>query len=297
MRNPLSGICPLSSFVLLIAMAMLMGGCSPQQIVKEWQQTGELKEQAESGDAENQYRLGMMYTNGRGVIRSDTSAVHWFKKAADAGHEDAQFMLGAAYSSGRGVEQDHILATNWYLKAAGAGQERAQYQLADAYINGRGVERDIYWGARWYGMAADRGHDGAQFYLGALYSKGLGLPQSWFQSALWLKRAELSGHPQASDGLKTVRSKIPKARFEDAMIKASQWKPTAGPAGYDNRPTLIYLQHALNHLGHPAGFPDGILGPKTERAIAAYRENRGQQGEVSLAQIVHQLRKETPGLK
>ena len=44
---------------------------------------------ADKGDAVAQYRLGLMYSTGRGVAHDDAQAVGWFRKAANQGMADA----------------------------------------------------------------------------------------------------------------------------------------------------------------------------------------------------------------
>ena len=73
---------------------------------------------AEQGDADAQYRLGIMYLNGRGVPQDDVVAVKWSHKAAEQGDADAQSLLGAMYERGRGVPQDFIQAHMWFNLAA-----------------------------------------------------------------------------------------------------------------------------------------------------------------------------------
>jgi hypothetical protein len=48
---------------------------------------------ARLGDARSQFDLGWMYTNGRGVERSDTTAAFFFHAAAEQGYEQAIRML------------------------------------------------------------------------------------------------------------------------------------------------------------------------------------------------------------
>lgn len=48
---------------------------------------------ARLGDARSQFNLGWMYTNGRGVARSDATAAFFFGAAAEQGHEQAAHML------------------------------------------------------------------------------------------------------------------------------------------------------------------------------------------------------------
>ena len=48
---------------------------------------------AELGDADAQYNLGVMYSEGHGVPQSNAEAKVWFEKAAEQGNEDAQSIL------------------------------------------------------------------------------------------------------------------------------------------------------------------------------------------------------------
>ena len=48
---------------------------------------------ARLGDAESQFSLGWMYTNGRGIDRNDSLAAFFFQAAAEQGFEQARRML------------------------------------------------------------------------------------------------------------------------------------------------------------------------------------------------------------
>ena len=45
----------------------------------------DMKALADTGMAEAQYVLGIMYDNGEGVPENDAEAVKWYRKAADQG--------------------------------------------------------------------------------------------------------------------------------------------------------------------------------------------------------------------
>ena len=49
---------------------------------------------AEQGDAEAQFRLGVMYANGRGVALDIAEAWKWWRKAAQQGHTGAEDVSG-----------------------------------------------------------------------------------------------------------------------------------------------------------------------------------------------------------
>ena len=61
---------------------------------------------AESGDAEAQHKLGVMYLTGQGVAKDDAQALTWVARAADQSNADAQTTLGFMYAEGRGVTKD-----------------------------------------------------------------------------------------------------------------------------------------------------------------------------------------------
>lgn len=53
----------------------------------------ELRPAAERGNAEAQYRLGVMYEFGRGVAADKAQAMAWFRKAVAQGNASAQLEL------------------------------------------------------------------------------------------------------------------------------------------------------------------------------------------------------------
>ena len=81
---------------------------------------------AEQGEQQAQFQLGLMYGLGLGVEQSYEAALHWYAKAARQGHGKAQVNLGYMYGTGGGVPQDYIEAYAWYSIAAAAGDETAR---------------------------------------------------------------------------------------------------------------------------------------------------------------------------
>lgn len=64
---------------------------------------------ANRGNAEAQYRLGVMYETGEGVDWDDYEARKWYLKAAEQGLPKAQYRLSQSIE---GVE-----GRNWFLQA------------------------------------------------------------------------------------------------------------------------------------------------------------------------------------
>ena len=68
-------------------------------------------------------------------------AVEEWRPAAIAGDADAQFNLGVMYAQGRGVVRDDVQAIVWYRKAAGRGDARAVLDRMRAQRQGRRIDR------------------------------------------------------------------------------------------------------------------------------------------------------------
>src|SRR5690606_4846607 len=59
------------------------------------------------------------------------------------------------------------------------------------------------------------------------------------------------------------------------MLAAPQHAPAARPRQAESDETARLVQIRLNALGYDAGPPDGAIGPRTRRAIAAFQADRG----------------------
>jgi uncharacterized protein len=141
---------------------------------------------ADHGNAQAQYKIGLMYYSGEGVTQNPAEAARWFRRAADQGSPDAQHYLGMMYEDGNGVPKDLAEAAKWIRKAAEQGSMYAQRDLASKYYHGEGVAQDRTEAAKWLGKAADQGESVSQSLLGDMYSKGEGVPQNNILAYKWL---------------------------------------------------------------------------------------------------------------
>ncbi|MDP2268039.1 MAG: tetratricopeptide repeat protein, partial [Deltaproteobacteria bacterium] len=117
----------------------------------------ELKALAEKGDAASQFKVGLIYYSGQGVIRDYPEALNWFKKAALQGDPLAQHNVGYMNEKGEGTSQDYVEASKWYRQAAEQGNQLAQYNLGYMYEKGQGVLLDEVQALMWYNLASIRG--------------------------------------------------------------------------------------------------------------------------------------------
>jgi hypothetical protein len=70
-----------------------------------------------------------LYVSGQGVPENKVQAAFWYRKAAEQGEADAQYKLGLMYDLGRGVPRDIVEAYFWYaLAAEGQQMDAAKYR-------------------------------------------------------------------------------------------------------------------------------------------------------------------------
>ena len=112
---------------------------------------------AAQGHAEAQYRLGILYINGQGLMQSDERAAESFEMAAEQGLADAQYALGVLYQMGRGVDKSNQRAAELFRVASDQNYPEAQYTLAFHYFYGQGVPQSKEVAVIWLKKAAELG--------------------------------------------------------------------------------------------------------------------------------------------
>jgi TPR repeat protein len=91
-----------------------------------------------------------------------TDAVANWQIVADSGKAQAQSLLGLMYFFGQGVPQNYPKALSWLHLAAAQGEPKAQFKLGSMHANGQGVKRDDVRAAMWFILASKSAHPTAQ---------------------------------------------------------------------------------------------------------------------------------------
>lgn len=204
------------------------------------------EEEAEKGNADAQYYLGIMYENGRGVYKNYKNAAAWYEKATDQGHAeaayqlgvlhfygylaephpipnhemaficfeiaakqgqvDAQYMVGNMYYYGDGTKKDYNKALEWHEKAAEQGYVMAQDQLGDMYVQKKGTKGDYSKAFQWYRKAAEQGYAKAQYKLGDMYEHGKGTGRDSRIAYEWYLKAADQGDPDAKKKVRRIKT-------------------------------------------------------------------------------------------
>ena len=154
---------------------------------------------ADRGDAEAQFKLGLMYQEGQAVPSSDVEAIKWYMKAAVQGHAGAQYNLGLIYDEGESVPQNNTEAVKWYQKAAEQGHVDAQLNLGLIYHIGQGVLSNDAEAMKWYRKAASQDDAEAQLRVGCMYNQGEGVEQNSAEAKKWIRMSAEQGNAEAKE--------------------------------------------------------------------------------------------------
>lgn len=152
-----------------------------------------MRVEAEHGNAQAQYILGICIYEGLGVKKDCSEGVKWIRKAAEQGIIQAQYNHGVCHYKGQCIRQNFREAVKWFSKAAEQGHATAQYNLGYCYAHRYGIGLNYNEAAKWYRMAALQGIPEAQHNLGFCYVKGQGVPQSWTEAYVWFSLAAMNG--------------------------------------------------------------------------------------------------------
>lgn len=134
-----------------------------------------LQQKGSAGDAQTQLLLGMLYQDGCGVVKRDsTLELNWYHKAADQANSLAENQIGSYYDNGAGHNQ--VEGFKWYRKAAEHGDAVAENNVGGMYAEGAGVQQNFAEAAAWLRKAAEHGADRAIEELIFLYDDGKALP-------------------------------------------------------------------------------------------------------------------------
>ncbi len=253
----------------------------------------ELREAAASGNAQAQFEIAAIFSEGRQAEKDLAEAAIWYERAAAQGFAPAQYRLGNLYEVGSGVEKDMEQARLWYQRGAEAGNRMAMHNLAALYAGGQLGDQQFELAAQWFEQAAAFGMTDSQFNLGMLYARGLGVEQSFEQSFKWFSLAARNGDKDAAQ----ARDDIAKSLSADAVTRLTQelasWKMTpvdlaanfapigTWSSGFDpgetitGRDIILKVQQSLAKLGFDVGTPDGVVGPRTSEAIKAFERDTG----------------------
>jgi TPR repeat protein len=193
-----------------------------------------LQKSAEQGYAPAQRLYGLMSAHGNPLVGE-----RWMVRAAEQGDAEAQFWLGVAYEQNWFGTTDVREAVKWYQKAAQGGEPDAQAELGHKYEHGEGVEQNLKLAAEWYRRAAEYvpdlggAHQGRN-QLGLLYLEGRGVPQDYVQAYFWFSLNGSGGNAAEA------REHLSPAQIRGVERLIDEWKQQHRPS-----PELAAALHTM----------------------------------------------------
>ena len=184
-----------------------------------------------AGSIEADLALGSLYQTGSGVKQDDVQAMQWYRKAADAGgagDAQAQYRLGLMHEQSKSL-QDYKQAAGWYQRASQQGVAGAQLNLGLLYTSGKGVPADPAKAVQQFQMAANQGNGQAQYHLAECFATGAGVPVDPVRAYQWMTIAKASldsNDPTASlaaEKLKDLERQLSPAQTKQAKQAAAEW--------------------------------------------------------------------------
>jgi TPR repeat protein len=153
---------------------------------------------AEGGDADAQFRLGVLHDRGLGTREDPFAAVDWYRRAAEQGSHAAQVNLGLMLVEGRGVDVDEAAAAAWFDKAATANVPEGLANLGHLYRVGRGVERDPVRAYALLRRAALFGNATAALGVAQMIASGEGVEPDPVEALAWARLTAGRDGPSAA---------------------------------------------------------------------------------------------------
>ena len=258
-----------------------------------------LRVAAASGDPAAEFEIAARFMEGRFVPQDLAAAAHWYGRAAQQGIAPAAYRLGSFYEQGRGVERSRDGAVAWYEQAALEGNPRAMHNLAVMAAEGAGQAPDFAQAAAWFIPAANRGLADSQFNLAVLYARGMGVERDLMESYKWFALAANAGDSEAVNRRDEVAGVLDEETLALARARVDNWVPIPverasvevprPDGGWDDASTRAGLstdatpaqrliaeaQTLLSQRGYDPGPADGLLGPRTNNAVRAFRQSVG----------------------
>ena len=169
--------------------------------------------------------LSEIYLSDEYKHKDIKKALKWLHKAAELGNAEAQFKLGVMYDIGENITQDFSKAFEWYKKSATLIEsEGATYNIAKMYYFGRGVPKDSTIAATWYLKSAMLGNAMAQFNLSLMYHNGDGLIKNRVKAYAWMNLAAAQGFGNSKAARDDFEKELTQGEIIEAQKIASNWK-------------------------------------------------------------------------
>ncbi len=185
-----------------------------------------IRQQAEEGDKEAQYELGIWHLYNDWENGTDTEkGLYWLTQSACQGNVQAQYMLGDFYEENMSEVPDTLTqqAFYWYHKAAEQGNVQAQHSLGTLYYWTLEGKENREKGMQWLLQAAENGSAEAELSIGLTFFYS----ETYDEAYPWLEKAART---------------LPEAQFLlGTLYLHTQW------AGNDVQKAIYWIEKAAHN--------------------------------------------------
>jgi len=168
------------------------------------------------------FSISMHFSLNADTYDPSASVFLFQKQMAKRGNAESQFKLGLMYETGSGVNNSLALATSWYKKAARQNYKPASNRLTYLEIKKSGFREHHQ---KWLKALKDdaRFNEGeALFLLGQMYSEGTAVNKSLTRSLSYLRKAAGGNIPGSEAEINRVEQEL--ALLQDQYISEKEKK-------------------------------------------------------------------------
>ena len=199
-------------------MQSLMGAWGPETntpVIWQW-----LREEAEGGNTEACYLLGMLYNIEEDFGIDPKASVPWYKMASEGGHQEAMFTMAMFHYRGEFVPTNMVESARLLSLTDPRVLPRASESLGLMTLFGEGVPKDVQKGLKLLETAVLNGRAESATILGRIHRQGELVPQDNRKAIYWFLKSGELGDPRgmAMAGLMLGESKNPADREQGRQL-------------------------------------------------------------------------------
>ena len=158
------------------------------------------------------------------IYDSSTTVFRFQKQMAKRGNAESQFKLGLMYETGSGVKKSPVLATSWYKKAELQNYKPASNRLIYLEIRKSGFKEKHEEWLKKLKIDARYNEGEALFLLGQMYSDGTGVNKSLTRSLKHLRKAAGGNIPGTDAEITRVEAEL--AQLQEQYLTEQEKKKT-----------------------------------------------------------------------
>jgi len=136
----------------------------------------DIEKKAMKGDSDASYKIGVVYLEGKLILKNIRKGVDYITKSANQNNIYAKYKLGELYKNGIGLEKNSLKSKILFEEVYSSALEKENFDrniqclLGNIYYEGNGVEKNIQKAIEYYKKSADVGNPEASYYLSKVYS-------------------------------------------------------------------------------------------------------------------------------